>query len=103
MIKVKDGYAKLIGTTYLGSADRVLLSNGGDIEKAVASTASTLVQRNASGQIESTIATGIAPFKITSTTLNTNLNADLLDGYHISVVGSLPSSTDSSTIYFVTS
>jgi len=30
MIKVKDGYAKLIGTTYLGSADRVLLSNGGD-------------------------------------------------------------------------
>ena len=30
MIKVKDGYAKLIGTTYAGSADRVLLSNGGD-------------------------------------------------------------------------
>ena len=30
MIKVKDGYAKLIGTTYSGSADRVLLSNGGD-------------------------------------------------------------------------
>lgn len=30
MIKVKEGYAKLIGTTYSGSADRVLLSNGGD-------------------------------------------------------------------------
>ena len=30
MIKVKDGYAKLIGTTCAGSADRVLLSNGGD-------------------------------------------------------------------------
>ena len=30
MIKVKDGYAKLIGTTYTGTADRVLLSNGGD-------------------------------------------------------------------------
>lgn len=30
MIKVKDGYAKLIGTTYSGSADRVLLSNGED-------------------------------------------------------------------------
>lgn len=30
MIKVKDGYAKLISTTYSGSADRVLLSNGGD-------------------------------------------------------------------------
>ena len=30
MIKVKDGYAKLIGTTYSGSVSRVLLSNGGD-------------------------------------------------------------------------
>lgn len=37
MIKVKDGYAKLIGTTYSGSADRVLLSNGGD--KAVSNFA----------------------------------------------------------------
>jgi len=30
------------------------------------------------------IATGTSPFSITSTTLNTNLNADLLDGYHAS-------------------
>lgn len=30
MIKVKDGYAKLIGTTYSGSASRLLLSDGGD-------------------------------------------------------------------------
>lgn len=31
---------------------------------------------------KSTIATGTAPIQVTSTTLNTNLNADLLDGYH---------------------
>ena len=31
---------------------------------------------------KSTVETGIAPIQVTSTTLNTNLNADLLDGYH---------------------
>jgi hypothetical protein len=34
------------------------------------------------GQITSTIAIGTAPLAVTSTTVNTNLNADLLDGYH---------------------
>lgn len=33
-------------------------------------------------RIISTLATGTAPFTIASTTLNTNLNADLLDGQH---------------------
>lgn len=37
-----------------------------------------------SGQLTSTVAIGTAPFVITSTTLNTNLNADLLDGSHAS-------------------
>ncbi|MEA5110361.1 hypothetical protein SDC9_36958 [bioreactor metagenome] len=37
-----------------------------------------------SGQLTSTAPTGTAPFVIASTTLNTNLNADLLDGYHAS-------------------
>ena len=32
MIKVKDGYGKLIGTAYQGSANNLLLSNGGDIK-----------------------------------------------------------------------
>lgn len=44
MIKVKDGYAKLIGTTYSGSADRVLLSNGGD--KAVSDFAAASALSN---------------------------------------------------------
>lgn len=34
--------------------------------------------------IESTVSTGTSPFTISSTTLNTNLNADLLDGQHAS-------------------
>ena len=54
MIKVKDGYAKLIGTTYRGSATQVLLSNGGDLEYSASSKASTLVQRNASQHIYAT-------------------------------------------------
>lgn len=36
------------------------------------------------GQLNSVVPTGTAPFVIASTTLNTNLNADLLDGYHAS-------------------
>ena len=54
MIKVKDGYAKLIGTTYQGSATQVLLSNGGDLEYSASSKASTLVRRNASQHIYAT-------------------------------------------------
>ena len=54
MIKVKDGYAKLIGTTYQGSATQVLLSNGGDLEYSASSKANTLVQRNASQHIYAT-------------------------------------------------
>lgn len=34
------------------------------------------------GFFHSTIGTGVAPYQCSSTTLNANLNADLLDGYH---------------------
>lgn len=61
MIKTKDGYAKLIGTTYSGSISRVLLSNGGDH-----------VLGNSNGNIP-----------LNNGTVNTNLNADMLDGLHI--------------------
>lgn len=61
MIKVKDGYAKLIGTTYSGSISRVLLSNGGDH-----------ILGNSNGNIP-----------LNNGTVNTNLNADMLDGLHI--------------------
>lgn len=59
MIKLKDGYAKLIGTTATGSANNVLLSNGGD-----------KIIGNASGNIP-----------LNNGTLNVDLNADKLDGY----------------------
>jgi hypothetical protein len=36
------------------------------------------------GQLTSTLATGTSPFAVTSTTVNTNLNADMLDGLHSS-------------------
>lgn len=54
MIKVKDGYGKLIGTTYQGSATQVLLSNGGNLELSSETKANTLVQRNASQHIYAT-------------------------------------------------
>ena len=41
-----------------------------------------------SGQFISSIATGTAPLSITSTTLSTNLNADLIDGLHASEISS---------------
>jgi len=36
-----------------------------------------------SGQLTSTLASGTAPFVVASSTLVTNLNADMLDGYHV--------------------
>ena len=81
-MKLKDGYKKLIGTSYNGDISQILLSNGGNLGYDISSTANTLVQRNANGQIESSLATGTAPLKVASTTLVENLNANLLDGVH---------------------
>jgi fibronectin-binding autotransporter adhesin len=44
----------------------------------------TLTSLAVSGQITSSLATGTAPLAVTSTTVNANLNADLLDGSHAS-------------------
>lgn len=44
---------------------------------------------NFSGQITSSVATGTSPLSVSSTTLNANLNADLLDGYHATEVSRL--------------
>ena len=50
-------------------------------------------------QFTSGVATGTQPYACTSTTLNTNLNADMVDNYHISVTSS--PGTDASTLYFI--
>ena len=54
MIKVKDGYAKLIGTTVSGSASRVLLSNGSDfgLHTGRNNEANKIVRTDASGYIQ---------------------------------------------------
>ena len=46
------------------------------------------------GRIRSRVATGTAPFNISSTTVCGNLNADLLDGYHALGLPYLKSSTN---------
>ncbi|MCL0234236.1 hypothetical protein, partial [Klebsiella pneumoniae] len=37
-------------------------------------------------QLISTIATGTSPLKVTSTTVVSNLNADMLDGWHLNYI-----------------
>ncbi|MFA7468443.1 MAG: hypothetical protein WCY82_09280, partial [Desulfotomaculaceae bacterium] len=65
--------------------------NGLIINAGALSGISTL---SMSGQLTSTLATGTAPFVIASTTLVTNLNADLLDGYHYDELPYVPAGTD---------
>jgi len=57
------------------------ISGNLDVIGNIESTDITIVNGNVSGQITSTIATGTAPLVVSSTTVVTNLNADLVDGY----------------------
>lgn len=54
---------------------------------------SSVTTMSMSGQLTSTLATGTSPFSVTSTTINTNLNADLLDGQHGSYYAPIASPT----------
>lgn len=49
---------------------------------ATSSTGITVTGETLTGTLKSTAATGTAPFIVASTTNVTNLNADMLDGYH---------------------
>ena len=51
-------------------------------------------------QFTSTIATGTSPYTCTSTTLNTNLNADLLDGQHGAYYQTAITGTDTHVMFF---
>jgi len=75
-----------LASKYLGiaakAADSSLLNGVAD---ATAATASTIAKRDTSADLTarrfvSGLATGTSPLSVTSTTVNTNLNADLLDG-----------------------
>lgn len=63
---------------------RTLWGQNFDGSANVTGALSSVTTLSMSGQLTSTLAIGTAPFSITSTTLNTNLNADLLDGKHAS-------------------
>lgn len=54
MIKVKDGYAKLIGTEYKGDGSRLLVTNGADVGYSSESIANNIVQRNANQHVFAT-------------------------------------------------
>lgn len=56
--------------------------NGGTITGSL--TVSNTIGISTSGQYTSTLAQGTAPFVVSSNTIVTNLNADLLDGYNTS-------------------
>lgn len=61
------------------------LNNVTNESKATMFTDPTFTTKATAPYFVSSVATGTAPYQATSTTLNTNLNADLLDGYNTSV------------------
>ncbi len=94
MIKVKDGYVKLIGTTFRGAANHVLLSNGADLEYSKTSKANTLVQRD-NGQ-------GIVSAYVTA---STEVSTPLLQRSGLLIINSNGlylkyNNTDAKSIYF---
>ena len=86
------------GTVDLGSSVNI---DGGAIDGTPigANSASTgaFSSISASSQISSSLATGTAPFSIASTTVVSNLNADLLDGKH-APAGDIVGTSDTQTM-----
>jgi ethanolamine utilization microcompartment shell protein EutS len=77
-----DNYALSLRTN---NTDRVFILNDGKVGIGTTSPVQALdVVGNirSSGQFISTVATGTAPLSVSSTTLCTNLNADMLDSLH---------------------
>ncbi len=86
------------GTVSLGSSVTI---GGGNINGTPigATTTSTgaFTSVSASSQITSSVATVTAPFSIASTTVSTNLNADMLDGQH-APSGTIVGTSDTQTL-----
>src|SRR5262245_1364136 len=72
------------GMTRFNGADPTFIFDqlGGGYVCDFRTNGTSRVRINNSGQVESTLSTGTSPLSVTSTTVNTNLNADLLDGQH---------------------
>lgn len=86
------------GTVDLGTNVNI---DGGSVDGAAigANSASTgaFTSISASSQISSSLATGTAPFSIASTTVVSNLNADMLDGKH-APAGDIVGTSDTQTM-----
>jgi hypothetical protein len=77
-----DNYALSLKTN---SVDRVYIDTSGKVGIGISAPGQMLdVAGNVgtSGQFISTVETGTAPLSVSSTTLCTNLNADMVDGLH---------------------
>lgn len=91
-LSASQGGTGVNNTGTLTNANNTTITGGGTLALGgftltipATGTAALLGTANVFTQQQSiTIATGTAPFAITSTTVNTNLNADLLDGQHAS-------------------
>ncbi len=68
--------------TYKGLVIKGFTAQSGTLQEWQNISSGVLASVSAAGQFALNIATGTSPFAISSTTVNTNLNADLLDGNH---------------------
>ena len=86
------------GTVDLGSSVNI---DGGSVDGtaigATAASTGAFTSISASSQITSALTTGTAPFSIASTTVVSNLNADLLDGKH-APAGAIVGTSDTQTM-----
>jgi hypothetical protein len=87
------------GTAAVAQSDITGLLGSGSITSTMLGTLSSV---STSGAITSTLATGTAPLTVASTTLVTNLNADMLDGQHGSYYAPLASPTFTGTVSGIT-
>ena len=72
--------ALVAGTVYTNAQPNI--TSVGTLSSLAVTGAITGANANVTGQLISTVATGTAPLAVSSTTVVTNLNADLLDGYN---------------------
>lgn len=82
-----DGSANITVTSAAGTLTGTTLNSS--VVTSSLTSVGTLTSLTTSGQITSSLATGTAPFAVTSTTVNTNLNADKVDGLDASAFANL--------------
>ena len=94
---------RISSTTILPATNNTMTLGSSDAKfNAVTATTGNFTSGNftnivASSQIESSLSTGTSPFSVSSNTVNTNLNADLLDGQH-APSGDIVGTSDTQTL-----